>query len=299
MLETRNAEYFREHRNDVPKTIQELSAYREAFDLPLEKMRIFVGTDYKFARAFGIYKDADGKVIVYKNKSDGQRVVRYSGFDEEYAVKELLDKIKSEVNNRGGFIQQNTSNVRYSGMNPRGYTYSSVRRPRKRHINAGKFILNFLTRFIICIILFFVVRRAYDLITHQRFDSNKSKWRHYGYYENDGDYYYNVDDDWYYYDYDTNTWDVYYDDDYGWLDDYYISDSEFPYDYSFEDSEYYDDYDWDYYDGYDNYYDSYDSYDYYDDYDSYDSYDSYGDYDDYDSDWDSWDSSDTDWDSDW
>ena len=49
----------------------------------------FLGQDIREPRAFGIYQDADGLFVVYKNKANGERAVRYRGRDEAYAVNEL------------------------------------------------------------------------------------------------------------------------------------------------------------------------------------------------------------------
>lgn len=82
----------------VPTTIEELRAYCRAHNLPLQDMRVFIGEDYRGAKAFGIYRDeATGNFIVYKNKADGSRAVRYEGNDEAYAVNELYLKIKERV----------------------------------------------------------------------------------------------------------------------------------------------------------------------------------------------------------
>lgn len=82
----------------VPTTIQELRAYCEAHHLPLQDMRVFIGEDYRGAKAFGIYRDNDtGNFVVYKNKADGTRAIRYEGNDEAYAVNELYLKIKERV----------------------------------------------------------------------------------------------------------------------------------------------------------------------------------------------------------
>ena len=81
----------------VPKTIEELKAFCAAHNMPLEKMRFFIGVDFREPRAFGIYRDENGDFIVYKNKADGSRAVRYRGKDEAYAVNELYQKLKSEV----------------------------------------------------------------------------------------------------------------------------------------------------------------------------------------------------------
>lgn len=82
----------------VPTTIEELRAYCRYHNLPLADMRVFLGEDYRGAKAFGIYRDkATGNIVVYKNKADGTRAVRYEGSDEAYAVNELYMKIKERV----------------------------------------------------------------------------------------------------------------------------------------------------------------------------------------------------------
>lgn len=82
----------------VPTTIEELRAYCQQHNLPLQDMRVFLGEDYRGAKAFGIYRDeSTGNFIVYKNKADGTRAVRYEGDDEAYAVNELYLKIKERV----------------------------------------------------------------------------------------------------------------------------------------------------------------------------------------------------------
>ena len=83
-----------------PKTIEELKLYCAQHGMPLERMRFFVGEDYKNPKAFGIYRDGRS-FVVYKNKADGSRAVRYHGPDEAYAVNELFEKLLSECHNRG------------------------------------------------------------------------------------------------------------------------------------------------------------------------------------------------------
>ena len=70
-------------------------------DMPLERMRFFINEDRREPRCFGIYHDdAIDRWIVYKNKSDGSRAVRYSGPDEAFAAQELWAKIQSEIEKR-------------------------------------------------------------------------------------------------------------------------------------------------------------------------------------------------------
>ena len=84
----------------TPKTIEELQEYCAERGMPLARMRFFVGEDFKEPRAFGIYKEADGKVIVYKNKDTGERAIRYEGYDEAHGVEELYLKLLDECHKR-------------------------------------------------------------------------------------------------------------------------------------------------------------------------------------------------------
>ena len=84
--------------DQIPKTIEELQAFAQAKGIPLEKMRFFIGVDYREPRAFGIYKESSsGNCVVYKNKADGTRAIRYQGTDEAYAVNEIYQKMRAEL----------------------------------------------------------------------------------------------------------------------------------------------------------------------------------------------------------
>ena len=83
-----------------PKTIEELKEYCAERGMPLLRMRFFIGEDFREPRAFGIYRDGKD-VVVYKNKADGSRAIRYRGRDEEHGVNELYLKLLSECHNRG------------------------------------------------------------------------------------------------------------------------------------------------------------------------------------------------------
>ena len=76
----------------VPKTIEELKAFCAAHNMPLEKMRFFIGVDFREPRAFGIYRDENGDFIVYKNKADGSRAVRYRGICGKRAVSKAKER---------------------------------------------------------------------------------------------------------------------------------------------------------------------------------------------------------------
>ena len=84
----------------MPKTIEELKEYCAERGMPLLKMRFFIGEDYRRPKAFGIYRDG-GDFIVYKNKANGQRAIRYQGPNEAFAVNELFLKLLDECHNRG------------------------------------------------------------------------------------------------------------------------------------------------------------------------------------------------------
>ena len=86
----------------IPQTIEELRAFCLEQGMPLEQMRFFIGEDYRESRAFGIYREQDGTFVVYKNKDNGSRAIRYCGPDEAYAVRELYEKLKSEIDLRRG-----------------------------------------------------------------------------------------------------------------------------------------------------------------------------------------------------
>ncbi len=82
-----------------PCTIEQLRDFCAYNEMPLERMRFFVGEDYRQPRAFGIYRDG-ATYVVYKNKDDGSRAVRYNGPDEAFAVGELYDKLLDECHKR-------------------------------------------------------------------------------------------------------------------------------------------------------------------------------------------------------
>ena len=93
----------------TPKTIAELAKWYEDRHLPpYETTRFFIGIDYRQPRAFGIYQ-AGNEFIVYKNKADGTRAVRYQGTDEAYAVNELYLKLKDEILNQKAHQQKHTN----------------------------------------------------------------------------------------------------------------------------------------------------------------------------------------------
>jgi len=129
-----NAQYVEDTPRRIfhPKTIEELKEYCAERGMPLLRMRFFVGEDYREPKAFGIYKAGENRYVVYKNKADGSRAVRYDGPDEAYAVNELFEKLLSECHNRGIYpdgVAQRTSGSSVRSASPGSSSKSSKRVP--------------------------------------------------------------------------------------------------------------------------------------------------------------------------
>ena len=158
-----------------PRTIEELKKWYEDRQLPPpETTRFFIGVDYKEPRAFGIYKNDNNEFVVYKNKADGSRVIRYQGKDETYAVDELFQKLKDEIVHQKA---RSTSRGRQ--------TKSDNRLKQIRSIIYMIFALAFIAIFV--------------------FESVSGK-RHNGYYNYEDVVYYNDAGNWYYFDDDDDDW---------------------------------------------------------------------------------------------
>ena len=246
--------------NAVPKTVEQLKAYCDQNGYTPERTRFFVGQDYRGARAFGIYQDQLGNYIVYKNKADGSRAVRYQGKDEEYAVNQLYMRLQEEI------LNQKKQHMARRGRS--GSTVSSGPSGRRRN-NKGPGIMVF-------VIAFVVVSTIITMVgNHNKFDN--------GYYHFNNDYYYSLDDNWYLWDTLTDSWTQSYTppDELTYNADYYYESPSYSSDYgdvdNFTNTDYYSDWE-----------DSQSSSSYDDD-DDWDSDWSSSD----------WDSGSTDWDSDW
>lgn len=163
----------------VPATIQELKDYCAAHHLPLNEMRVFIGENYRGARAFGIYRDENtGNFIVYKNKADGSRAIRYEGNDEAYAVNELYQKIRERVETQRSHMDPNKS--------------SGQKSPGSRIFKSLTFRLILLTWVLaMALPMFFSLRRTigpergYYLYQNDTYYFDDSKW--YEWDEADGD----------------------------------------------------------------------------------------------------------------
>ena len=134
----------RRSTSDQPTTIEGLKEWYASKGLPPEDVtRFFIGIDYRGAKAFGIYKDeSTGNFIVYKNKADGSRAVRYEGTDEAYAVNELHTRLKQEI------LEQKSHNIS-KGSAPASYSGGSRGRRRKKK-SCLSTILGFIIPVILC-----------------------------------------------------------------------------------------------------------------------------------------------------
>ena len=252
--------------NRIPRTIPELQAFCAEHNLDLERMHFHIGEDYRGPKAFGIYEE-NGRYIVYKNKSDGSRAIRYQGTDEAYAVNEIYQKMKAELNE-----------VREI-MGTKGTRRSTSTRTKSAGNSLGSKITAVIAALVIgWPFLFGACAALYGLV-------NPSPDR--GYYQYDGDTYYYGHQGWYVYDDGADEWTYSGEPSFdGSASDYWLSsDYDDSYDApSFSTSDYWDsDNNWD---------DDWDDDDW--DWGSGSDYDSS----DWDSGWDSWDSG-NDWDSDW
>ena len=175
----------------VPQTIEELKDFCAKHDLPLEQMRFFIGVDYKKPRAFGIYQDGDGNFVVYKNKADGSRAIRYKGTDEAYAVHELYLKMQSQVQKQK--IRLSTSAAEQTGgkSNHQGRNTNRLSgvwgsfSPREKRRLIGSLLL----------VLFLFSILAFDAMVPDK-----------GYYSYEGSYYYYDYHDWYRFDREQLDW---------------------------------------------------------------------------------------------
>ena len=118
--------HLKRYAETTPHTIAELKEWYTARNLPPEETtRFFIGKDYKAPKAFGIYQDGKN-FVVYKNKADGSRAVRYKGPDEAYAVNELYLKLKEEIlhqkarnmSKQSNNVSRGNDSVQYEPLTP-------------------------------------------------------------------------------------------------------------------------------------------------------------------------------------
>jgi len=200
-------EYLMRSADGIPKTIEQLKAFAVSKNLPLQQMRFFLGVDMREPRAFGIYKDEEDNFIVYKNKSNGERVIRYRGKDEAYAVNELYQKMKTEV------VEQKAHQAQNMSMDQQKYQYhknfqSDLRTQRQQNVsNTSKrnSTKSSLITILIIIIAIIVISRMIGGVGF----IGSSGYHNHNYGSGGG----------YYYDYGDNNDDWNDDDDSGWFSD--------------------------------------------------------------------------------
>ena len=160
---------------EQPKTIAELQEWYVAHHLPPEEItRFFIGKNITEPKAFGIYRDDNGDFVVYKNKSTGERAIRYKGADEQYAVNELYQRLKAEIADQKG--------NRPSSQQP---VVDNTKKKKKK------------TGCLIAIIILCVIG-----ILGAIFDKTPPN----GYYHYNGAQYYHQGSSWYYYDKEKDDW---------------------------------------------------------------------------------------------
>lgn len=178
---------FKRSTDGTPKTISELKAWYSERNLPPKEVtRFFIGENYKGARAFGIYEE-DGEFIVYKNKNDGTRAIRYSGKDEAYAVNEIYLRLKSEILNQKA---HNINNKNSGGSGKETGQFDKVSSLLSKLYIIGGIIA------VIAVVLSFI-QVAIDTVRDTPYAGN--------YYRYEDEVYYcesYVNDSWYWYDYD-------------------------------------------------------------------------------------------------
>ena len=189
----------RRSTEDQPTTIEGLKEWYASKGLPpAEVTRFFIGEDYRDPKAFGIYKDEkSGNFVVYKNKADGSRAVRYEGTDEAYAVNELYMRLKQEILEQKAHNLQKASGSDSSGTGASG---AGAKRPMSKKTLIIALVVAFVV--VVCPCLFIV----FSLISGMVIGANTPNE---GYYLKDGVTYYRYtesDGGWADYDFTDGDW---------------------------------------------------------------------------------------------
>lgn len=276
------------------QSIEDINELAARYGMPLERMRFFIGVNNTEPKCFGIYQDDAGYWVVYKNKANGEKAIRYRGRDEAEACQIIWDKIEDEIRQRkkdADWWQHQhdlATDSEYAAEYEREME-KRVLRPnygtRKKKKKASPMTIAVTTAAIV------------TLLAGSLGVFSSASHPHTGYYTHNDDLFYYQYPSWYIWDvysesWDTYDYDAYYDNnwhDWNYDGSYYVYDGEGDNYYSFQSSDYYQQSS-----GSSGSYDSdYDS-DWSSDWDS--SWDSDSDYD---YDFSDWDSGSTDWDSDW
>lgn len=122
--------------SEWPKTIEELMAWYTDHHLPPEDVtRFFIGKNITEPRAFGIYKNEVGEIVVYKNKNSGERAIRYQGMNEAFAVGEIYQKLRDEMAKQRSRSRAKKSVERAGSGNVSTLQSTSKPAPRKSRAN--------------------------------------------------------------------------------------------------------------------------------------------------------------------
>ena len=79
----------------TPRTVEELVALCDSFEVDPANHGFFIGKDEKDTPGYGLFLDAFGDYVFYHNHSSGDRAIRYKGRDEGYAVGEMYRRMKA------------------------------------------------------------------------------------------------------------------------------------------------------------------------------------------------------------
>ena len=278
--------------------IDDINVLADQYGMPLEKMRFFIGVNNTEPKCFGIFQDEAGYWVVYKNKANGERAVRYRGRNEAEACQIIWDKIEEEIKirkkdadwwqhqqdlaNDPVYAEEYDKELERRVLKP---NYGTKKPAKKKHSVRNALLTSMAVAGIVTLM--------YSGIRHIA-----ANHPHTGYYSDGNTLYYYQSPSWYYWNDTYNDWlfydyDAYEDNWHDWNYDgsYYTYDTGGNDYISFEDTDYYhdssssgsysysdDDYDSDWSSDWDDSWDSSDDYDY---------------------DFSDWDSDYTDWDSDW
>ena len=278
-------------------SIQDIKNLAEKHNIPLTEMRFFVGENYTKPKAFGIYEE-NGEFIVYKNKDNGQRAIRYQGKDEAEAAQILMVKIVEEtkLRQKNADWWQHQEDLAENNEYVKEYTKEiNERYPETtKRYRIYDFFMDFFTYkglyyFYILLALFLMVYSIFLSYEFYKESQNNHPNISSGYYVNNNDLYYYNYPRWYIWN--SESWDSY---NYDYKVDVYSN-------WTFSDKVYEDTYkiEEDFID-FNEYKETYSLAD--DDYDNIWSQDWDSNYDDndfYSYDFSDWSSSDTDWSSDW
>lgn len=135
----------------TPTSIEELQQwYRDRNLPPAEVTKFYIGQNVQVPGAYGIYRDMS-EVVLYKNRTDGTRAVRYKGKDEEYAINELYLKLKEEILNQKARQQyeREQSAERRTSAPQRTYQQSTVTVNSSQVNKSGKIVTKIIIIFLV------------------------------------------------------------------------------------------------------------------------------------------------------